>query len=466
MSTALIWFRQDLRCHDNPALTQACLKHRHLIPLYIKESAPSLAMGSAQLWWLHHSLQALKNSLQELNLDLFLRQGEALGLLKKLIEKHKIEAVYWNRCYEPTYIQRDMQIKAELKKLGVKVISCNGSLLHEPWEILNKTGEYFKVFTPYWRQCLKQMPSRALYEIKVWPSLYSIDSEDLNDWQLRPVKPNWAAGFSHRWQPGEQGAWNQLTHFLSEGLNDYKLARNNPACEGSSGLSPYIHFGELSPQQIWTAVQYKMQEASCNLASAECFLSELGWREFSYQLLYHVPQLPEQNFKKSFNSFRWDDNSNVLALWQKGQTGYPIVDAGMRELWSTGYMHNRVRMIVASFLTKDLLIDWRKGAAWFWDTLLDADLANNSASWQWVAGCGADAAPYFRIFNPLLQGEKFDPKGDYVKRWIPELAGIPVKWIHSPWLAPNFVNTAYPVPIVDHSIARQIALERYKQMKA
>ena len=282
---------------------------------------------------------------------------------------------------------------------------------------------------------------------------------------MLPHKPNWAEQFPQHWQPGEQGAWKSLTRFLEDGLNDYKEARNFPNQEGCSHLSPHLHFGELSPQQIWSAVDLKMQDAQCNLASAECFLSELGWREFSYQLLYFMPELPEKNFKHVFNSFRWEEDAEALKLWQKGMTGFPIVDAGMRELWSTGFMHNRVRMIVASFLTKDLLIDWRKGAAWFWDTLVDADLANNSASWQWVAGSGADASPYYRVFNPVLQGEKFDPYGEYVKKWVPELAEIAVKWIHNPWLAPNFSKTSYPLPIVDHAVARQIALERYKELK-
>ncbi|RUR10169.1 deoxyribodipyrimidine photo-lyase [Legionella sp. km772] len=464
MSVALIWFRQDLRCQDNPALTQAC-QHQQLLPLYIQEMPPTLAVGSAQRWWLHHSLNSLRASLRERHLDLFLRQGDALSILEELIAQHPIEAVYWNRCYEPSTRQRDERIKTLLKQLGIKVISFNGSLLHEPWEVLNKTGEHFKVFTPYWRQCLKQMTTQRMPQIKTWPTLYAIESESLADWQLLPKKPNWAAGFSQHWQPGEQGAWQQLSRFLNNDLASYKQARNNPGDECTSRLSPHLHFGELSPQQIWAAVQDKMQDLTCNLASVECFLSELGWREFSYQLLYHQPQLPEQNFKKSFDAFVWDDNTAALSLWQKGLTGYPIVDAGMRELWATGFMHNRVRMITASFLTKDLLIDWRHGAAWFWDTLVDADLANNSASWQWVAGSGADAAPYYRIFNPVLQGEKFDPQGCYVKRWLPELAPISNKWIHCPWQAPNFASTGYPAPIVDHALARQIALERYKQLK-
>jgi deoxyribodipyrimidine photo-lyase len=468
MSTALVWFRQDLRCRDNPALALACASHEQIIPLYIKETEPSLPMGAAQHWWLYHSLNSLKKALREVRLDLYLREAAPLPLLKKLIETHKIAAVYWNRCYEPAHRTRDQQIKSALKALGIKVVSCNGSLLNEPWEILNKSGQYYKVFTPYWRACLRQMPhlSRS-HEITSWPSAHSIASDNLQDWNLLPTKPNWALEFSDFWQPGEEGASKQLELFLNQNLTNYKEARNIPALsKGTSHLSPHLHFGELSPHQIWNAVQSKMRDPQCNQASAETFLAELGWREFSYQLLYHYEALPERNFKTQFDSFPWSNNAEYLACWKKGLTGYPIVDAGMRELWRTGYMHNRVRMIVASFLTKDLMIDWRQGAAWFWDTLLDADLASNSASWQWVAGSGADAAPYYRIFNPVLQGEKFDPQGDYIKRWVPELSSMPKQWIHHPWDAPKelFARTGYPQPLVDHSLARQLALDNYKRL--
>lgn len=464
MSKALLWFRQDLRLHDNPALKAACEHHAQIIPLYIKELIPSVAMGGAQKWWLYHSLQSLKQSLLTVGLNLFLKQGDPLLLLIALIKEHKIEAVYWNRCYEPAHRQRDQRIKEELTQLGIKVVSYNGSLLNEPWEILNKQNEYFKVFTPYWQHCLRQIPLKitAGLSISRWPSLADIASDELESWQLLPQKPNWAAGFSKYWQPGEKGALAQLNRFLTHHLNDYKHQRNEPCEEATSRLSPHLHFGELSPQQIWLQVQHKLNEPSTNLGSAQNFLTELGWREFSYYLLYHVPTLSAINYKASFNSFVWQNNLELLKLWQKGLTGYPIVDAGMRELWHTGFMHNRVRMIVASFLTKDLLIDWRYGADWFWDTLVDADLASNSASWQWVAGSGADAAPYYRIFNPTLQGEKFDPNGQYVKRWIPELKSVPKKWIHTPW---QYANLNYPKPIIDHAVARQRALERYKQMK-
>lgn len=470
MSTAIVWFRQDLRCRDNPALTLACNNHDKLIPLFIKEPEPALPIGGAQQWWLHYSLLSLQHQLRQVGLDLSFREAEPLALLKELIATHQIEAVYWNRLYEPMHSSRDQLIKAELKALGIKVISCNGNLLHEPWEVLNSSGSYFKVFTPYWRQCLRQMNVRLVTEISVWPKHQPIHSEPLEQWKLLPKKPDWAYEFSQYWQPGEEGAAIKLQHFISEHLCGYKIARNEPAKSGTSKLSPHMHFGEISPQQIWVAVQQAMHEPDCDLQSAQTFLAELGWREFSYQLLYHYPRLMDTHFKTSFDAFPWQQDDTALSCWQQGLTGYPIIDAGMRELWRTGYMHNRVRMIVASFLTKNLMIDWRKGAAWFWDTLLDADLANNSASWQWVAGSGADAAPYYRIFNPVLQGKKFDPFGEYVARWVPELTSVAKQWIHEPWMAPKgaisvVLGKDYPFPIVDLATSRRVALECYQRLK-
>lgn len=471
MSTAIVWFRQDLRCHDNPALAQACANHQKIIPLYIKEPNPCLTMGRAQQWWLHHSLCSLQQDLRKVNLDLYFRCAEPLDLLNELIIQNQVEAVYWNRCYEPMHSARDQRIKTALKNQGIKVVSYNGSLLHEPWEVLTQGGSYFKVFTPYWRQCLRQIQIRPLLNINEWPAKQSIYSEPLEDWALLPKNPNWAKEFSNYWHPGESGAMANLDYFIEHYLCVYREARNEPFKNATSRLSPHLHFGEISPHQIWTAVQQAGQCSECDLDSIQFYLSELGWREFSYQLLYHYPQLMDTHFKSQFNNFLWQEDEVSLLLWQQGLTGYPIIDAGMRELWRTGYMHNRVRMITASFLIKDLMIDWRKGAAWFWDTLLDADLANNSASWQWVAGCGADAAPYYRIFNPVLQGEKFDPQGNYVRRWVPELAKVPDKWLHHPWNAPKeslpiVLGKDYPLPIVDHATARQIALSSYHKLKA
>ncbi|BCA93860.1 deoxyribodipyrimidine photo-lyase [Legionella antarctica] len=470
MSTSLFWFRQDLRCRDNPALAHACKNHQKIIPIYIKDPKPDLSMGEAQQWWLHHSLLSLKEDLNKVGLDLCFRQAEPLIVLKELIAQYQIEAVYWNRCYEPMHITRDQLIKAELKAMGIKVISCNGSLLQEPWDVLNQSGSFFKVFTPYWRQCLRQVQERPLIKISEWPSNQPVYSESLAEWNLLPQQPNWAEEFSQHWQPGENAALAKLDHFIAYQLQWYQERRNEPATSGTSRLSPHLHFGEISPHQIWRALQQVMHDPDSDSLATQVYLSELGWREFSYYLLYHYPQLMETNFKRQFDRFSWQEDETNLKLWQKGLTGYPIVDAGMRELWRTGYMHNRVRMIVASFLTKDLMIDWRKGAAWFWDTLLDADLASNSASWQWVAGSGADAAPYYRIFNPVLQGEKFDPQGEYVKRWIPELTSVSKQWVHKPWQAPKgslplVLGVDYPLPIVDHAIARQIALASYQKLK-
>lgn len=465
MSVALVWFRQDLRCQDNPALAAACQAHETIIPVYIADPIPKNTVGEAQGWWLHHSLSALKSELRQHGLDLCLRHGVILPQLLQLIEQYNVDTVYWNRCYEPQSISRDKTIKEALKQLGLKVLSFNGSLLLEPWEIVTRNQSYFKVFTPFWRQCLQQITIPPAITISKWPSCPAFISDELSEWQLLPNKPNWASEFSHYWEPGEKGALAKLDLFIDEHLANYTHGRDIPSQDATSKLSPHLHFGEISPWQIWRAVRQETK----HLAAIEKFLTELGWREFSYHLLYHFPNLASTNFKMSFDHFLWENNQDALKKWQQGMTGFPIVDAGMRELWRTGYMHNRVRMIVASFLTKDLLIDWRLGAAWFLNTLVDADLANNSASWQWVAGCGADAAPYFRIFNPVLQGEKFDAQGDYIRQWVPELAKVSAQWIHKPWEASNSLGVVlgkdYPFPIVDHADARKQALMRYQLLK-
>ena len=462
MSTAIVWFRQDLRCADNPALAQACNDHQQIIPIYIHDSHEPI--GRAACWWLHHSLLALKQELAKHNIHLNLQSGNPLTILQELIQAHSVDTVYWNRLYEPAHIERDSHIKAELTGQGITVISSNSALLNEPWKVKTQQGSYFKVFTPFWKQCLRQMSEPPQTIINQWPSSPTVASDSLESLQLLPTKPNWASGFESMWQPGENGANAHLMTFIEDILNDYKDLRNVPAKNATSNLSPHLHFGEISPWKIWRVIQQTMQDPKCNMASADNFLSQLGWREFSYHLLFHYPDLPHTNYRRQFDRFPWHQDPVALKCWQQGLTGFPIVDAGMRELWRTGYMHNRVRMIVASFLIKDLLIDWREGAAWFLDTLVDADLANNSASWQWVAGSGMDAAPYFRIFNPTLQGEKFDPQGEYIKRWIPELASIPAKWIHQPWTMPG-CQINYPKPIIDHKNARELALSYYKQLK-
>lgn len=468
MSGAVVWFRQDLRLTDNPAFVDACHQHEKIIPIYILDEA-KLPVGGAQRWWLHHSLLALQEGLRELGLRLCLRRGNPQDILDPLVQEQDIQAIYWNRCYEPAAIKRDMAIKTHFQQRAIDVFSSNGSLLHEPWQIKNKAGDFFKVFTPYWRTCLQQMHIPEPRGVSGVPANLTVESESLESWQLLPHHPNWAQGFAEDWQPGEAGARIKLAEFIDTHLKGYDTLRDVPSKEATSKLSPHLHFGEISPWQVWRAVEAVKLDTRVDVKSIDRFLSEMGWREFSYYLLYHFPTLPVTNFKSAFNAFPWTNDAGALKRWQKGQTGYPIVDAGMRALWHTGYMHNRVRMIVASFLTKDLFIDWRLGASWFLDTLVDADLASNSASWQWVAGCGADAAPYFRIFNPVLQGEKFDPHGEYVKRWVPELKPVPVQWVHKPWSAPQgqlgiCLGRDYPEPIVDHQVARDTALQLYKEL--
>ena len=468
MSNAIIWFRHDLRLSDNPAFAEACRHHHVVLPIYILDEVAG-PLGGAQRWWLHHSLTSLEEGLKKVGLHLCLRQGNALDILEQLVQNHQIDAIYWNRCYEPEVIKRDSAIKHFFQQAGVRVKSTNGCLLHEPWQILNTAGHFFKVFTPFWRACLKQMHIPERHQRVSTPKTLAVESESLGHWKLLPEKPNWAAAFGDYWQPGEEGAQMKLAAFIDDNLRGYQTSRDEPAKATTSKLSPHLHFGEISPWQIWRAIDAVKLDPHCDFNSVERFLSEVGWREFSYYLLYHVPTLPNTNFKSYFDLFPWMNDEQFLKRWQEGMTGYPIVDAGMRELWHTGYMHNRVRMIVASFLTKDLLVDWRLGARWFLETLLDADLASNSASWQWVAGCGADASPYFRIFNPVLQGEKFDPQGDYVKRWVPELQHVPIQWIHQPWMAPQdtlglCLGKDYPEPMIDHVEARKRALFYYKML--
>lgn len=474
MTKAIVWLRQDLRLADNPALWHAAEEHEQLLLVYIRDESLSFAMGGAQCWWLHHSLKSLHDSLRTNHqAQLVLRQGNPEAILQELVEQHQIDAIYWNRRYEPESIQQDKQIKSQFKQTGLKVESYNSALLNEPWTILNKSGQFFKVFTPYWRATQQAMSVRELYPIPSITTLASVESDVLEDWSLLPTQPNWAKDFEEAWAVGENGAQQRLEDFINSTLTGYDKDRDRPGTKGTSRLSPHLHFGEISPWQVWHGVQQVSSSAASFTKDKDRYLAELGWREFSYYLLYHFPQLPQQNFRSEFDDFSWVQDEEALAAWQQGMTGYPIVDAGMRELWHTGYMHNRVRMIAASFLTKDLLIHWDKGAEWFWDTLVDADLASNSASWQWVAGCGADAAPYFRIFNPVLQGEKFDPQGHYVRQWVPELAAMPNSYLHQPWNAPaEVLATAkvclgqdYPKPIVDHKAARELALAHYQHIK-
>ncbi len=478
-TTTLFWLRLDLRLADNPALAAAVARGGAVIPVFIwsPEEEGAWSSGGASNWWLHQSLAALDASLRALGSRLVIRRGPALETLQALIQATGASAVFWNRRYEPAIIARDAKVKETLRADGIKLESCNGALLHEPWVIRNQSDKPFQVFTPFWKNCLTQPdPEPPLAAPKTipapeqWPQSLALDALELEP------KIKWAEGFRPVWQPGEAGAAAALQRFLTAAFTDYSERRNRPDVVGTSRLSPHLHFGEISPRQIWHGVQRLAAKRGLSTAAwrSSQFLAEVGWREFAHHLLYHFPHTPAEPLRADFKRFPWRENAAQLRAWQRGQTGFPIVDAGMRELWTTGWMHNRVRMIVASFLVKDLMISWRAGAAWFWDTLVDADLAQNTLGWQWTAGCGADAAPYFRVFNPTSQGEKFDPNGDYVRRWCPELARLPAEWIHQPHAAPQEIlrvagvelGRNYPHPMVDHGKAREAALAAFAQLKA
>lgn len=464
---AVVWFRNDLRLADNPALTAAARSGAPIIALYVldDESAGEWRMGSASRWWLHHSLTALAHDLARLGVTLTLRRGRAEFVLENIVADAGAGAVYWNRLYEPWAMRRDSEIKSQLRARGVMVESFNGSLLFEPGGLRNKQGEPFRVFTPFWRACLAaEAPDAPLPAPKKLTAAPPPASDALADWRLLPTKPDWAGGLRETWRAGERAALERLAEFAKKRVRDYKIDRDFMAREGVSRMSPHLHFGEVSPRRIWAEIT----EAAGDAGAA--YLREIGWREFCHHLLVANPQMPERALDERFRDFPWREDAAALEAWRRGQTGYPLVDAAMRELWITGYMHNRARMVAASFLVKHLLIPWQEGERWFWDTLVDADLANNSGGWQWVAGCGADAAPYFRVFNPVLQGEKFDPEGDYVRRYVPELARLDARHIHCPWEAPEEVLRAagvrlgetYPRPIVDHAKARDRALKAFE----
>lgn len=459
------WFRQDLRLKDNPALCHAA-QAGDILPIYILDNihAGAYAMGGASRWWLHHSLAALNESLQG-KLNLYI--GDPEQIIPELIKRHNIRAVYWNRCYEPWRIERDARIKNALKAGGIVAESANGSLLWEPWKLLKEDGTPYKVFTPFYRKgCLDmhvREPMGLPSPLRLVQDTLSVPLPAL---KLLP-SIRWDKQLEPHWNIGELGAHTRLKDFLDAGITQYKEGRNFPSKPYTSRLSPYLHFGEISPHQLWYNARMRAPDANI-----DCFCTELGWREFSYYLLYHFPALPSKNWQVKFDAFPWKEDINMLKSWQKGQTGYPIIDAGMRELWQTGYMHNRVRMIVGSFLVKNLLLDWRQGERWFWDCLVDADLASNSASWQWVAGSGADAAPYFRIFNPITQGEKFDTSGEYTRRFVPELALLPDRYLFKPWKAPQQVlvkakvtlGDTYPYPVVDIMASRKRALAAFSKL--
>ena len=438
----IVWFRRDLRLADNPALVAAAAAGP-VVPVFVwcpQEEQP-WAPGAASRWWLHRSLEALERDLRSRRLRLVVRQGPALEVLRELAAEMDAVAVHWNRLYEPAAEQRDRRVKRELRAAGLRASSHKAALLAEPWEVSTAASEPYRVFTPFWRACLAQLdpplpePAPTLRAPERWP-----DTSAIADLRLEPAV-DWAGGLAAEWTPGEAGAGERLERFLEQPVARYAEARDLPAVEGTSRLSPHLHFGEIGPRQVWHEIHGRGVQA-------DRYLTELGWREFAHHLLHHFPGSPEQPLRHEFERFPWRDDPDGLRAWQRGRTGFPLVDAGLRQLWQTGWMHNRVRMVVASFLVKDLLIPWQQGARWFWDTLVDADLANNTLGWQWTAGCGADAAPFFRVFNPQLQAAKADPDGAYVRRWLPELD-----------------TPDYPVPIVDHAAARRRALEALRRVK-
>ncbi|MGO4405403.1 deoxyribodipyrimidine photo-lyase [Bosea sp. RAF48] len=478
---SLHWFRNDLRLADNHALAAAAQAGPVLCLYILDTGAARRPLGGASRWWLSRSLDALGKALAQKGGRLVLMQGDPAELIPCVAAAAGIELVTWNRRYEAEAITLDRQLKEDLSRSGISVRSFNSHLLNEPWQVTTTTGQPMKVFTPYWRAARQKggppAPIPAPVRIEALPLPESIEalSVSLPNLGLEPGKPDWAGGMRAEWTPGEQGAAVRLDDFLAGALAGYAEGRDRPDHESTSRLSPHLRFGEIGPRQIWHALHHARAtgEAAGSERDAEKFLSEIGWREFSHHLLFHNPQLATRNYDERFDAFPWQPDKEALRRWQRGQTGIPLVDAGMRELWTTGWMHNRIRMVTASFLIKHLLQDWRAGEAWFWDTLVDADPASNAASWQWVAGSGADASPYFRIFNPVTQGETHDCGGAYVRQWVPELAGLSDKDIHQPWKASEKalreagvrIGETYPAPLVDLAFGRQRALDAFSRIR-
>lgn len=471
---SMVWLRDDLRLTDNPALARACATGPTAVLYVLDEVSEGIRpLGGAARWWLHHSLQNLAAEIAELGGSLILRRGNAAEIVPEVAQQTGAEAVFWNRRYGGAERAIDSELKSALTNANFTVQSFQANLLFEPWTIQPKgagpaeSSAHYKVFTPFWRACQESPePRQPLARIESFDGL-TAPSDALADWGLLPSKPDWSHGLAAEWTPGEAGAEMRLSDFLDRQAESYALARDNPAIEATSRLSPHLRFGELSPFQVWAALR---QSPGIAAEDERVFRSEVGWREFCWHLLYHHPDLANTNYRRDFDAFRWQPASDSeLSAWQHGHTGYPIIDAGMRQLWQTGWMHNRVRMVVASFLVKNLLIDWREGEKWFWDTLVDADLASNPANWQWVAGSGADAAPYFRVFNPVTQSKKFDSDGDYLRKFVPELATLGSKEIHEPWkIKPTLDGKPleYPDPLVDLGASRERALEAYAELRA
>lgn len=470
----IVWFRRDLRLADHPALSAAARSGRPLLPVFILSVATASHIGGASRWWLHGSLSEISAALQAHDSRLILRTGDPAVILAELARETGAKALFFNRSWQPDERHSEQEVRSALDGV-LEMKDFPGDCLHEPGSILSAAGKPLRVFTPFWRACLKKGESAApIATPRQWLSWAGrVRTDQLQEWRLRPSSPDWAGGLTECWQPGEGFAASALERLVDSRLEGYGRNRDRADLDGTSRLSPHLHFGEISPRQLWQAV-YSILAGSPRLSTdGEAFLRQLGWREFSLHLLHFWPELPRREFQPGLAGFPWRRHRRALLCWQQGKTGYPLVDAGMRELWATGWMHNRVRMIVASFLVKHLLIDWRQGEAWFQDTLVDADEANNAASWQWIAGCGADAAPWFRIFNPVLQGQKFDPQGHYVKKWLPELTALPPRFVHAPWKAPATIlqsagirlGKEYPRPMVNHDTARLRALAAWRDLR-
>jgi deoxyribodipyrimidine photo-lyase len=461
---AVVWFRDDLRVSDNPALRSAVDSGRPVLAVYVLDDSGggSRALGGASRWWLHHSLEALDASLRKRGSRLVLRHGDGAGEIASVLRQTGAGLLAMNRRYAHGEQEEDDRVRRAAEDAGIEVSAHTGSLLHEPGAILNGEGDRFAVFTPFYaaltRAGAPREPLSAPSAIDGWAG--TVHSEPLDSMHLLPTRPDWSAGLAAEWTPGEKGAHRRVDEFVHHRLARYAAHRDEPAAEASSRLSPHLKFGEVSPYQLW----HRVQGADASGEVRTKFLTELGWREFDYDLLDTHPHLDTVNVHRQFDAFPWAEvDDDLLRAWQQGRTGIPLVDAGMRQLWTTGWMHNRVRMVVASFLVKNLRYDWRLGEQWFWDTLVDADPANNTSQWQWVAGSGADAAPYFRVFNPVLQSQKFDPRGEYIAQWVPELRDLDAKARHEPWNADEALD--YPDPIVDLKRSRQAALDAYQRMR-
>ena len=451
---AILWHRYDLRLKDNPALHAAIQTKKPIIPLYIFSPYEEKTLGSASRWWLFESLKSLQRDYEKKGGRLTLKKGEPLKVLKQIIHKTGATKIYWNQRFDPDGVKEDQWIQKELK---IPIVPFNGNYLIDPTKLKTQSGKPFVVYAPFWKALNKEYIDHPPLKAPQKIACVSVPSDNL----LLEKSP-WHNKIKKIWKPGREGAWNSLKAFQQKKVSDYAHSRDYPFLEGTSTLSPHLHFGEISPREIWSLTDQH-----------ESFIRQLGWREFATAFLYHFPHSTTTNWREKFNRFPWKSTPSLLKKWQLGKTGYPIIDAAMRQLWKTGWMHNRLRMVVASFLVKDLFIHWKEGAAWFWDTLVDADLANNTLGWQWAAGSGPDAAPFFRIFNPILQGEKFDPDGKFIKKFVPELAKLSEKWIHKPWLAPESelkkggieLGKNYPQPLVNHSEARKAALEAYQLIR-